>query len=265
VRDDGGMIEPEERTLLPCAALRPFVSEVHVMSLSPAPRRVLTRLPNGGASLVFCTRGGGEEVLAIGPTLRASYKASVEVPLCTRFSFRPGSARAFFGVALHELVGRVASVTDLWGPRAARLRGNIARAKGSVAGTIRAIEEALLDRLAEGSVAAARARLLARAVRAIESGVAEDAQIHALARRLGVSERQLRQVFHEEMGISPKRYARIARIRRAAARAGSLGGARLAAESGFYDQAHMSAEFRDLLGVTPRAFAAGDVPLGSGC
>jgi methylphosphotriester-DNA--protein-cysteine methyltransferase len=78
-----------------------------------------------------------------------------------------------------------------------------------------------------------------------------------------VSERHLRNVFREEIGISPKRYARIARIRRVAAKAGTESWARLAADHGFYDQAHLVAEFRELLGVTPRAFLAGDVPVGN--
>jgi AraC-like DNA-binding protein len=262
----GGMTEPHERTFAPAAPLRPWVTDVHVMSVSPEPRRAMTRLPNGSSSLVLCTAGyRGERVLAVGPNLRASYKAAATVPLYTRFTFQPGSARAFFGVALHELAGHAVSLDDLWGPRAVRLRGELARANGAIDATLHAIERALLEQLDARGMDRARATLAGRAVRALDAGIAEPEPIPALARRLGVSERQLRQVFHEEIGVSPKRYARIARVRRAVAGAGRTGWAQLASETGFYDQAHLNAEFRDLLGVTPRAFLAGDVPLHVGC
>jgi transcriptional regulator GlxA family with amidase domain len=217
----------------------------------------------------MCTRHPrGAELVAVGPNGRAFYKPAAAVPLYTRFTFRPGGARAFFGVALHELANRVVSIDAVWGRRAERLRSELARASGEVDATIRAIEAALLEQLDAGRGDAARAALVGRAARALEAGdagVAEPEKIHALARRLGVSERQLRQVFREEIGISPKRYARIARIRRVVAKAGSAGWGQLAVEGGFYDQAHLTAEFRDLLGVTPRAFLAGEVPVSEAC
>jgi transcriptional regulator GlxA family with amidase domain len=54
--------------------------------------------------------------------------------------------------------------------------------------------------------------------------------------------------------VSPKRYARIARIRRVLARAGTASWAQIAAEQGFFDQAHLSGEFHALVGYSPRAF-----------
>jgi hypothetical protein len=40
-----------------------------------------------------------------------------------------------------------------------------------------------------------------------------------------------------------------------------MGWAHLAVEHGFYDQAHLNAEFRALLRVAPRDFLAGRFPL----
>ncbi len=44
----------------------------------------------------------------------------------------------------------------------------------------------------------------------------DDAGMPLVAKRVGVSERRLRQLFNEHVGVSPKRVARIARIRRTA-------------------------------------------------
>jgi len=71
--------------------------------------------------------------------------------------------------------------------------------------------------------------------------------------------------FRERVGLSPKRYGRVVRFRRATAllRAGrSL--AALAAEAGYYDQPHMNAEFRALAGVAPRGLLDAAYPLGDG-
>jgi AraC-like DNA-binding protein len=58
------------------------------------------------------------------------------------------------------------------------------------------------------------------------------------------------------IGLSPKHYLRIARFRRAlrSARApsnGQLDWAAIAEDCGYFDQAHLTAEFREMAGVTP--------------
>ena len=80
--------------------------------------------------------------------------------------------------------------------------------------------------------------------------------MHAVASGLGVSERHLRRVFHETVGVSPKAFAKLTRFHRAlrAARDDAHAGwASIAAAAGYYDQAHLIAEFRAIAGATPRA------------
>lgn len=75
--------------------------------------------------------------------------------------------------------------------------------------------------------------------------------------QLALSERQLRRRFAAAVGISPKRYARTMRIRRAIALARPhRSWAAIATAAGFYDQAHMIAEFRAVAGATPEALIA---------
>jgi transcriptional regulator GlxA family with amidase domain len=73
----------------------------------------------------------------------------------------------------------------------------------------------------------------------------------------GLSPRQLRRLFRLELGIGPKRYIRIVRLRRllSTARA-NVSWADLAIEAGFYDQAHLISDFKELLNATPDAFLA---------
>lgn len=76
---------------------------------------------------------------------------------------------------------------------------------------------------------------------------------------LGVSERQLRRVFREEAGLSPKTFAKLTRFHRAlsvASEEGETSWASIAAAVGYYDQAHLIAEFRAIAGTTPRALLA---------
>ncbi len=218
-----------------------------MVSSSEVDARVVARLPESATSLVMTERDDGScAAVVVGPRLRAFYKAVAKMPSYTRFTFRPGAARRFLGVGAYELSERAVSLDELWGAKV----------------TTGAVESALIERAARARNVEARASVVERAARALEANADEVAGVAAVAKSIGVSERQLRQLFRDDVGISPKRFARIARIRRAAANAGRLGWAALAAEHGFYDQAHLNAEFRDLLGATPRDFAAGRVPIG---
>lgn len=243
--------------------LRPWVASIQAFSMPKTSPRVFARLPESAASLVVCARHDGSvDIVAVGPRLRAFYKAAAVVPEYTRFTFRVGAARLLLGIPLHELSNRNVPLEELWGPRATTLRRRIEGARGGLRATIRAVESALIEELERAPTRPVQTKLFVAAAHALEENVDDPTRIPAIAERVGVSERQLRQVFRDDVGLSPKRFARIARIRRAAANAGRVGLAALAAENGFYDQAHLNAEFRDLLGATPREFAAGKVPVG---
>lgn len=112
------------------------------------------------------------------------------------------------------------------------------------------LERAIAERLSARSARPARGHLALEA-----APLLRDASVSAVAGSLGVSERHLRRVFHETVGVSPKVFARLQRFRRAirAARKTRADWADVAADAGYYDQAHLIAEFRAISGVTPRA------------
>ena len=92
--------------------------------------------------------------------------------------------------------------------------------------------------------------------------------VAASARAAGLSERQLRRRFERAVGYGPSTLARVLRfqrfLRRAHApesRAAPL--ARLAAEAGYADQAHLARECRRLSGLSPSSLlATGATPAG---
>ncbi|MGM7646188.1 helix-turn-helix domain-containing protein [Nocardia sp. JW2] len=78
--------------------------------------------------------------------------------------------------------------------------------------------------------------------------------------RLAVSERQLRSLFAAGIGLSPKHFARIDRVRRVLTAAGKTPWSDLAAATGYYDQSHLTADFWTLMGVPPAAYLRGEPP-----
>jgi AraC-like DNA-binding protein len=80
------------------------------------------------------------------------------------------------------------------------------------------------------------------------------ADVHRVARTVGMSERTLHRELVRWSGLAPKPLARILRMQRclAALRAGRAPLAPLALRLGYADQAHMTRELKALAGVTPR-------------
>lgn len=81
----------------------------------------------------------------------------------------------------------------------------------------------------------------------------------------GWSQRHIERRFHQQIGITPKRFANIVRINsflkqlRDAPNSENIGG--LAYDSGYYDQAHLNREFRRWSLATPSAYRDAMQPL----
>src|SRR3954465_9028913 len=86
-------------------------------------------------------------------------------------------------------------------------------------------------------------------------------RVDELADALGISKRQLRRRFHQSVGYGPKTLDRILRFRRLVSQAQAVSGgggglARLAADLGYADQAHMTRDSVRLTGMPPARLAA---------
>ena len=82
--------------------------------------------------------------------------------------------------------------------------------------------------------------------------------IGALREEAGLSKSRLASAFRDQVGLPPKVYARIFRFQRLLKliHGGSSSLAEAALDTGYYDQPHMTAEFRELSGMAPREFLA---------
>jgi len=164
---------------------------------------------------------------------------------------RLGVTDAVLGVPASAMAARIVALEDLWGEAATRrLREQLAHASDPI-GAARILERAIAERLTAADERSARAELaLAAADRLTTSNV------RAVADELSVSERHLRRVFRETVGMSPKSFTKLTRFHRAlqvARRDARATWASVAAVAGYYDQAHLITDFRAIAGVTPRA------------
>ncbi|MFJ5772906.1 helix-turn-helix domain-containing protein [Streptomyces sp. NPDC093094] len=241
------------------AELRPWVADMTSTAADDVPGEPYTFVPDPAAKLVLRTGAGGRrDAMVVGPRARASYHLGERPASCVRLSLAPGAARPLLGVPAADLAGRVVPLETLPGRTARRL-----------ADVVRDLApEDLPRRLAEllPQRPPRDAELLRAGIAALSvADGAAPAQVAEVARRLAVSERQLRNLFAEGVGLSPKHYARVDRVRHVLARADTASWAELAADTGYYDQSHMTADFRTLMGVPPHAFFTGRRPQAGPC
>ncbi|GAA1092087.1 helix-turn-helix domain-containing protein [Tsukamurella strandjordii] len=163
----------------------------------------------------------------------------------------PSLVRALTGAPAAELGGEAIELTDLHPELAAELAGRVGAAapadRARVAAGVLA-RHASTARQVQPDAAAAWAHL------ARHRGAVTVAD---LTQRSGWSARYLAMKFSAEFGMSIKAAARLMRFD-AARRDLEAGGrpAEIAARRGFSDQAHLSREVRDFLGMTPSAYLA---------
>jgi AraC-like DNA-binding protein len=194
---------------------------------------------------------GGLDVHAFGARQRVHRKFIRSGQRAITARLQLGAPDAVLGVPASAIAGRIVALEDLWGALATRrLRSRLADARDTFdAATV--LESAIAERLAGTDRPDARARLALAAAEGLTN-----ANVNAVAVDLGVSERHLRRVFRETLGLSPKAFAKLARFHRALRAAREdvpEGWASIAAAAGYYDQAHLIGEFRAIAGVTPSA------------
>ncbi|TDO64127.1 helix-turn-helix protein [Kribbella sp. VKM Ac-2571] len=235
--------------------MHPWIENVTLQ----APTTPITVLPPDPATTVVwrMTRAGESDVLIAGPRTKAAYHTSKDLPVCLRLRIRPGRALPLLGAAADELVDRTVPLSDLTGPSANALAGRLASYKDEPEQAAAVLGDFLLGRLPRRLPD--RLELVGEAAAELGAGGAPRT-VGETAQRLGVSERYLRRVFREAVGVSPKHFARITRVRTVIAQA-RRSWSDAAACAGYTDQSHLIADFRSLMRVTPEAYATGRVPL----
>lgn len=162
----------------------------------------------------------------------------------------PVAARVLLGMPAGELANRTVGLDALLGRRA----GEVAERLHGAAGP--AERFALLDTELRRALAGARHACRPDVLRAwtLLERSGGRIRIGELADQLGCSRRHLVNRFAEDIGAPPKLAARIVRFEHARRRIGSTSLARLAADCGYADQAHLAREFSEFAGVPPSSF-----------
>jgi len=238
----------------PTFSLARFVEDVREL----APMRGHVRhawLPDGRTSLVFRVLDDGRrgDVSLAGPRTRARVKDVSGVVRGVIVRFKPGWTVPLFGVAANEVTDRIVPLEAIWGHAGADLYGRLV-GTDDVMTLLDAVSGVLVDR-ARRSFESSSARLVRRAAQLLEHG---EARVDRVAALLGITDRHLRRAFTEHVGVGPKDYARSVRLQRVLRSSTSSNDwGRIALDAGYFDQAHLIADFRRLMGVTPGAFATG--------
>jgi len=164
--------------------------------------------------------------------------------------FKPGKAPAFLGVPADALLNTDVDLEELWPDAAKRL------ADALDASTLIEDGLALLQQTAITQRKDVPDELVAAAVSTLRR--APDTQVAELGDTLGISERQLLRRFITAVGYGPKVLGRVLRFQRfmrllEAPHAQHWDLARLAAEAGYADHAHLTRECARLSGSVPSA------------
>lgn len=201
-------------------------------------------LPDGCADIVW----NGSALSVVGPATRVS--GVTVAPGLDAFGvrFRIGAAREALGLPVDELLDREVAIDDVWGARGAALMRQV-EAEASP-------EPVLAELGRRARLGLPPPDLLVRAA--------------VLGGDPAIGERQLRRRFAASVGLRPKALGSVLRFQRFLALAGrshEKGLARLAANAGYADQAHLARESRRLAGAPPSvllrvgAHAAGEAEL----
>ncbi|MEV7078185.1 AraC family transcriptional regulator [Streptomyces sp. NPDC093516] len=224
-------------------------------------------LPTGGVQLLVnldrdalsSAPAGGPPVRTGGAALQGPYTRPALIdPAQQRavvwVAFRPAGPYPFLAAPVGALRDRLVGLDELWGTDGAVLRERLlqARAAGGPEACLRELERALLRR-------AVRPLEPDPAVRLAAALLDRGTPVTEVADRLGWTSRRLVSRCTEQLGLPPKRYARMRRFQRLLRRVntgpGTPNWALLAADCGYHDQAHLIHEFRALAGITPTAYA----------
>jgi AraC-like DNA-binding protein len=211
-------------------------------------------VPDGTLS-ISCAQRAGEPAFAVfaGPSTTA-HRVRVERGFAyTGVRLHPAATGPLLGIDAAKLAAKIGPLV-LFLPEAAKAIDDALGAAGG--GATPAVLENAIAALAASAATpdAAIRRAIDRLLSSHGSGA-----IGRLAHDCGLSARQFRRKFTAHVGLSPKEFARVRRIRHAcllmlAGEAAQLPD--VSQNGGYSDQPHLTREFRDIFGGSPRLIEA---------
>jgi AraC-like DNA-binding protein len=233
----------------------------------PGPHKRERLMPDGSVELVINLRKNESRIydrkdpssfnrlpgaLVCGPQSNCFVIDTAQQASVIGIHFKPGGAFPFFRLPLDELHNLHVSLEDLWGGEAGLLRERLLEA-ATPQSKLQVLESCLL----------AQARRPLERHRAVNGALALFRQIHlappiaGVSNEIGISSRRLIQLFSAEIGLTPKLFCRVRRFQQALRlidKAKEFDGAGLAADCGYFDQAHFIHDFKAFSGMCPTTY-----------
>jgi AraC-like DNA-binding protein len=168
--------------------------------------------------------------------------------------FQPGGSFPFFRVPSSEFANGGVSLECLWRGRVNELRERLLESPG-INGMFDLTQRFLMRQ------AVRRFELHPGVMFALHRFCARphSTTVASVLDRIGLSHRRFAQVFHDQVGLTPKAFSRVQRFQRVLRkvhRAPSIDWADVALGCGYYDQAHFIHDFQEFSGFTPTIYAA---------
>ena len=248
----------------PSFPLSQYVEHIWCTANSGMPSSRQRVYPNGAMALVIHLKKPAasyyfdDRVLSVRvPLLAGPYSISFHVDPSESTDvigvlFRPGAGRMFFPVAVHELHNEDVALHDLFPIEADGLLNELCAAQGENARFV--VVERYLCRKLTGAPPMHPA---------VQYAIGRLSSDHAFRRvrqvqwDTGFSHTRFIQLFRQQVGLTPKLFARVRRFHALVGRIEKglpVNWAELAADCGYFDQAHLIHDFRQFSGVTPREF-----------
>src|SRR5215475_12698731 len=196
--------------------------------------------PDGCLDIVYTP---GEGIRAVGTmTVERQFDFSSNSRVCG-VRFRPGLAGRFLQASPAELTDQIIALEDLWGAEARELQDRLDHSSTAEQFS-KIILEPLIKRTSPPSP-------VQRAIQAMASA-SGNVDLEFVARQANLSPRQFRRRCLEESGLAPKQLCRVLRFRHACTLGQrGLPWGLIAAEAGYFDQAHLIRDFHEFTGETP--------------
>jgi AraC-like DNA-binding protein len=238
---------------------------------------VESALPDASVELYFNLGPRGRHVLgSISPCLlphRAAWVLGArdrplliekEIRDCNIVGIRlyPWMAECVLGVPASELRGSMVDLDALWGSEVDAIRNQLHETPDPAA-RIALVERAVATRARSGI--RDESRVAAHLCQAAERDV--HGTVSALAATHGLTHRRVIEIFDHAVGLKPKAYGRVRRLRRVlrlAHDAPRLPWTTIAHRCGYFDQSHLINDFRLLTGISPRDYVATRSSVGHG-
>jgi AraC-like DNA-binding protein len=217
--------------------------------LRAVPHSAVTLVIEFGAGRLVIDHAAGREQQGsvIGGLAVGSLQVRGEGIECLQVRLSPVVAHAALGASPRDVGHTVVTLEDVWGRDAARIRDQLSQAPSWDERF--AIADAILLRRHE--VGPSVDREVARAWERIAASRGQ-VRVDELALETGWSRARLWSRFRSQIGLSPKRAARLVRFDHAAHHlAAGLSPARVAAEGGYADQSHLHRDVLSFTGATP--------------